>query len=260
LQWQQLVSLAPIKHRPQVRFLVSPDEDFSQIGANSGTSYLDSFKTYKKMMTDPKKRSMYERIFSEFNASLFGTEPKTQKRIAKDGDYSAELQEYEEGLLADRTVEVITDEELLPESIPNSPTLPVLDSRIASIPNSPIPSAPELPAQFDRNVSVSVASRVSTAATVSSWVSNVVSTSVTIPLIEPEVEESPPPSPKVKAKAKAKATTTRPAPRKKKQTEATSEVDPTNDTIPGPSKKAGKAKANITPVGPAPTRTLRNRG
>ena len=152
---------------------------------------------------------VYKRIFSTFNAFLFGAVPTPgADTIAEDGDYDSELERFNAGLHADPFAEDvdITPVPLLPEfSLDKGPG------------SSPVHS--------EHHLSISVTSHVSShAATASSRVSNTVSSSVTLPSAEPEDEEASPPNPEV----------IRPAPRKKgaKSTKKkTAPADPPTKTL-----------------------------
>ena len=153
--------------------MLSPDEDFSQTGVNSGIMYAESFKKYKEMLTGDANSSIFKRVISKFNASLFGTTPVLSNNlIADDGDYDSELEQFRNELLADSPAEVVT-------STGASDTFP-----LASLPPTP-------PIQLDRRVSISVTSHVLHTVAASSQVSNIISSNVTLPS-EPGVKETPP--------------------------------------------------------------------
>ena len=215
---------------------MSPDEDFSPTGSNSGIKYSEVFKKYKEMLTANPDSPVYKRIFLTFNTSLFGARHAlSADAIAEDGDYDSELGKFNAGLHADPLAE---DADMAPVSL---------------LPESPGVEAPELPPlHSEHHVSVSVTSHVSTHATAaSSQVSNIVSSSVTLPSVESEVQGAPPLIPKA----------VRPAPRKKgskllKKATVTSVPGVVDDAIPAPAKKPVKNKSD--PVDP-PAKTLRNR-
>jgi hypothetical protein len=77
--------------------LLSPDEEFSPIGAKSGISYQKSFKAYKDMILAQAPTQRFKRIRSSFDQLLFGTKPTApdpeQPRIDQ-GDYDDEIQLY----------------------------------------------------------------------------------------------------------------------------------------------------------------------
>ena len=197
--------------------MLSPDEDFSQIGVNSGIKYAESFKTYKEILTADRDSPTFERIFSEFNTSLFGTAPPLSgDLVADDGDYDSELEKFRNELRAGSPIDDVAD----------------VRTGKASPPSLPIPSV-----QPDHHVSISVTSHVSHTITASPQVSNVVNNSVILPS-EREVDNPPPSPPKA----------TRPTARKKgskssKPTEvttATAETDPASTTL---KKRSQRAKA-----------------
>ena len=209
--------------------MLSPDEDFSPVGANSGIKYLTSFKAYKKMLTEDPESTMYKRIFSKFNTSLFGTVSIANNNfVADDGDYESELEQFKNNILIGPPVE------------------DVIDARadMVSPSVSPVPS--------DHSVSISITSCVSHTTAESSQVSNTVNSSIALPPnYEVEETETPPPNPLKKPG--------RPLPRKmgaKSSKSTTPDID-ANAAVPAPDKRGGR-KAKATPV-QAPTRVLRGR-
>ena len=211
----------------QVRFLLSPDEDFSQAGSNSGIMYAKSFKKYKEMLTEDPGSRMYTRIFSEFNASLFGTAPTLSNDfVVDDGDYDSEVERFKRDTRAESPVE-------------DAPNMEIDET--TSILSSPAQSH-----QSDHHVSVSVVSRVSHTIASSSQVSNVVNSSITVSS-EREVRESSPPA----------QVAVRPLPTKisgsKTSKSTTAASDPNPETAP-----TRRKKANATPV-ESSQRTLRKR-
>ena len=169
---------------------MSPDGDFSPTGSSSGIKYSEAFKKYKEMLTTNPNSPVYRRIFLKFNTFLFGEVSTPSTNInAEDGDYDSELEKFNAGLHADPFTE---DVDVTPV-----PELPV----------SPLVQATELPPIHSGcHLTISVTSHASmhTAAT-SSQVLNIVSSSITLPSVEPEVKGASPLNPEA----------TRPAPRKK---------------------------------------------
>lgn len=209
---------------------MSPDEDFSPTGASSGIKYSESFKAYKEMLTANPNSPVFKKIFSDFNASLFGTVPTTSGDfIAEDGGYASELEKFRAEVLADHVEEVTTD-------VISSPLLNAL---------------PVLPKD---HVSISVTSHISTnIGAASSQVSNVVNHGTTPPPTESEAEETSPPSPK----APRPTTKKKGGKPSKKNVVTNSESDTAKDT---PSVLPKKSTKRATPaVGPS-TRTLRKHG
>ena len=213
--------------------MLSPDEDFSPVGANSGIKYLTSFKAYKKMLTENPESTMYKRIFSKFNASLFGTVSTATNNdfVADDGDYESELEQFKNDLLIGPPVEDVIETGADTVS-PGSPSV------------SPVPS--------DHGVSISITSCISHTTAESSQVSNTVNSSVALPPnCEVEETETPPPDSPRKP--------SRPLPKKTgaKSSKSTTPNINANAAVPAPDKQAGR-KAKATPT-QAPTRVLRNR-
>ena len=182
---------------------MSPDTDFSQVGAASGIKYADSFAAYKEMIVKDRDSPMYQRIFQEFNTCLFGTAPTPRNDIAPDtGNYESEIEQFINELHEDTSM--------------------VLDVTDLGAPPPPLSNPPAL--QSDHHVSVSVTSHVSHAVATSSHMTNVINTN-TAPSPEPE---TPPSLPKA----------SRPRPKKKGTnptlaTASSSNTDPAGtDSIP----------------------------
>jgi hypothetical protein len=239
--------------------LVSPDVDFSPTGAKSGIKYTESFLTYKDMLIENSDSSVFKRIFSEINASVFGSAPPiSRERVAEDGGYEYEIEQFKAEVFADSPDKTISDDDLFtltlppddpsPQPIAKSPIRTALELPAQPIPEFPIPPAPESPAMPEPHISISVTSHVSTNSVGASQVSNIVNSNVVLPQAELE-NTPPPPSQKVMA---------RPAPRRKvakpKKTPVPSDPG-TADTTPAPSNVT-KGKTAADP----PTRTLRKRG
>ena len=174
-----------------------------------------------------------KRVFSEFNASLFGSTAPTlpSNTIAQDGDYDFQVDQF--------TAELFACEDVVDE----------MDSLTLDGPLDNFP-VPQPPVQSEQRVSISVTSHVSAHAIASSsQVSSVVS-SVALPTDEHGDEEifPLPNGPKVSAPKRKGA-------KSSKKTKAASEPGVAEATIaPAPSKTAKKT----TPVDP-PTRALRVR-
>jgi hypothetical protein len=222
---------------------VSPDEDFSPTGSISGIQYFESFKKYKEMLTDQPDSPVFKRIFSKFNTALFGTTPSaSDKFVADDGDYNSELEQFRAELLEEEEVDALSEPPIVPEC-------PVLPEPLIL----PTTTAPQLPAQAESQISISVTSQVLTNFVGASQVSNIVGSNVNLP--PPESERvSPLPSPIVADQPAQK----KKGARSKKASTAVSEHNAAQDVSPAPSNGTKKGKA-ATPANP-PTRTLRNRG
>lgn len=216
--------------------MLSPDEDFSQTGANSGIKYAESFKKYKEMLTEHPESPTFKRIFSEFNVAVFGTIPTpSDDLVAGDSDYDSELEQFKNGLLEDSPIQAVGDVEV------NETFSPSL---------SPAPTP-----QPEGRISVSVVSHVSHTIAATSQVSNVISSNVSLPSGEHGVSDTSPPVPKA----------ARPAPKKKgaklsKSTTSTSNANADTNTvpIPIPSKRGTAPQPKVASV-EHPTRTLRKR-
>lgn len=173
------------------------------------------------MLAEDSSSRMYKRIFAEFNTSLFGTAPSLSNDfVADDGDYDSEVERFKRDTREITSAEDATDvgtDETSPE----------------------FPSSPAAPHQLDRQVSVSVTSRVShTVATSESQVSNVVTSNISLST-EREARESPPPI----------QVTVRPGPTKKV---------PAKSSTNGVRTRSKKSNQDVAPAEP-PTRALRNR-
>jgi len=219
--------------------LISPDEDFSKVGAKTGIGYPESFHAYKKMLTDDPEDDMYKRIYSIFNASLFGIAPTVNDNLVVDNsNYDSEIEEFKQRLRA-------TD----------SPAEDVTDTGVDEV-SGPSPSRPMPPPQPDHRVSILVASNVSHTVTTSSQVSHVVNSSVSIPPEHGVIEDSPPspqdppsspPPPALKA--------VRPVARKKGGKSKTTASNTNADTAPAPNDQTTRQVKAV----PAVTRALRKR-
>ena len=157
--------------------MLSPDEDFSQAGVNSGIQYAESFKVYKEMLSRDPEDPTFKRIFSHFNASLFSKAPTTSGRVVvDDGNYDIELEQFRNALLADPPVEDVI-------SAGGGKTSPLPSTSVTGAgTNGTSPSTP--PLQPD-HVSISVTSHISHTIAASSQVSNIVNSSVNL---SPELE------------------------------------------------------------------------
>ena len=209
--------------------MLSPDEDFSPVGANSGIKYLTSFKAYKKMLTKDPESAMYKRIFLKFNASLFSTVSIPNNNfVADDGDYESELKQFKNDILIGPPVEDVINAR----------------ANTVSLCVSTIPS--------DHGVSISITSCVSHTTAESSQVSNTINSSIALPPnYKVEETETPPLNPLKKPG--------RPLPKKMgaKSLKSTTPNINANAAVPAPDKR-GSRKAKATPV-QAPTRVLRGR-
>ena len=213
--------------------MLSPDEDFSQTGVHSGIMYAESFKKYKEMLTGDANSSTFERIFSEFNASLFGTVPTlSNDLILDDGNYDSELEQFRNELLADSPIEAGTG-----------------TGANNTSPPSPLPASPLHP---DQRVSISATSHVSHTVVASSQVSNTINNTIVLPL-EPEVIETSPPSPE------AVQLVGRPAPKKKGTKPSRSTSDADANTIPTQKKRAARQAKTVIAPEEHPDRVLRKR-
>lgn len=163
---------------------------------------------------------VYKRILSEFSEALFGTAPPISNEfIADDGDYASELEDFNNGLLADSPAEGVVDVGANRESSPSTP--------------------PALPLE---HVSISVTSNISHTIAGSSQVSNVVNASIVLPS-EHEVEEPPPPKPRA-------------VPRKKTSKSVKSTPDDNADNACAKNTRATRSKVAAAD---RPTRALRDR-
>ena len=192
---------------------MSPDGDFLPTGSSSGIKYSEAFKKYKEMLTTNPNSPVYRRIFLKLNTFLFGEVSTPSANInAEDGDYNSKLEKFNAGLHVDPFAE---DVDVTP--VPELPVSPLVQA-----PESLLVQAIELPPVYSGcHLTISVTSHASThTAATSSQVSNIVSSSITLPLVEPEVEGASPLNPEV----------TRPAPRKKgaKSTKKTTSADPSD--------------------------------
>lgn len=203
--------------------------DFSQSGATSGINYVNSFRTYKEMLSKDPESSMYQRIFSEFNNSLFGTTPVLSNNfVADNGDYDSELERFKD------------------EVESTSPTKVADKARANEFP----PSLPVLPPQSDHHISISVTSNVLHTTAMSSQVSNIISSAIAPPQEPEAVIENPPPRQKA-----------RPAPKKKGGKSLKSIVVTPNadaDAFSTPKNEVNQ-QAESTPTVEPPTRALRSR-
>jgi len=224
--------------------LLSPDEDFSTAGVNSGIKYATSFEKYKEMLSEDPDSRTFKRIFSEFDASLFGVEPTLSNDfVVDDGDYDSEVENFKNGLHA----ETIVDVEV--EDFENGLHAETIADAEVDEPTFPLPPLPTPPVRSDRHVSISVTSHVSHTVATSSQVSSVINSGPTPPP-ECEVEEDPPPRKK----------DTRPQPTKKKEIKVSkpTTTTPKADTDTAPTRRKQAARpAKTAPVEP-PTRVLRN--
>lgn len=226
---------------------MSPDQDFSQTGANSGIDYAGAFKKYKEMLTEDPDDPVYKRIFSEFNAALFGTSPTfSNDLVVDDGDYDSEIERFKNDLREEATANTETDK------------------------TPPIPSPLTVPLPSDPYVSISVTSHVSRTIAASSQVSNVINHSAPLPL-EREVSEAPPPerevmeapSPGPADEVEAPPKPQRPKPRKPTKSSKASKSTPTTSD-PGAdaastSTRTKRTTKQATASPTEPTRVLRNR-
>ena len=104
--------------------------------------YAKSFKKYKEMLTKDHGAHMYMRIFSEFNAPLFGTVPTLSNNfVVNDSDYNSKVKWFKRDTCAESPVEDPTNMEI---------------DEMTSILSSPAQSH-----QSDHHISVSVVSHVS---------------------------------------------------------------------------------------------------
>jgi hypothetical protein len=227
--------------------MLSPDEDFSPAGAKSGIMYAESFRSYKKILSDNPDSPMYKRIFEHFDTALFAPESASSTTIlVDDGNYDAEIAQFMSGLLKDP---VVAD-----------PPVAGVSEAEAGADETLAHPLPPVPVQSESHVSIAVTSHISHTIAASSQISNIVHSSVTL---SPEHEEISPPSiEEVSPPSKEKG---RPAPRKKggKALKPAAEV-PDDNTDAVPIKGGRTTRQNkLVPVEPPldpPGRTLRKRG
>jgi len=230
-----------INYHTQVRFLISPDKDFSTAGFSSGIEYSKSFTQYKEMLIEDYESAPYQRIFAEFDAAVFDkVRAVSDKFVVDDGDYSDQVAKFKRELRAE---EAAREEEAASAEGDKTPLL-----ASPCPPSPPLPSSPTTSLQSDHRVSVSATSNVSHTTVTLSQVATVVNNSMTPH--DDEVTESLPPVRK----------NNRPAPRQKvKSTAVASDIDP--NTVPAaPTRNKRPTKQVAATPGDPPTRRLRNRG
>jgi hypothetical protein len=227
--------------------MLSPDEDFSPAGAKSGIMYAESFKSYKKILSDNPNSPMYERIYAHFNTALFALESASSPTLLVDnGNYDTEIAQFNNELLMDPAVA--------------GPPVAGVTKAEAGADETLAHPLPSVPIQSESHVSIAVTSHISHTIAASSQISNIVHSSVTL---SPEQEEISPPSIKeVPPPSKEKG---RPAPRKKgaKASKPAAEVpDDNTDAVPikGGRTTRQKTHASVEPPLDPPGRTLRKRG
>jgi hypothetical protein len=158
--------------------MLSPDKDFSPAGAKSGIMYAESFRSYKKILSDNPDSPMYKRIFEHFDTALFTPESTSSTTIlVDDGNYDTEIAQFMSGLLKDP---VIAD----PPVAGVSEAEAGADETLAHL-------LPPVPVQSESHVSIAVTSHISHTITASSQISNIIHSSVTL---SPEHKEISPPS------------------------------------------------------------------
>ena len=189
------------------------------------------------MLTEDPNSSVFKRIFSKFNTSLFGTVPILRNDpIVDDGDYDSELEQFRNDLLAESSVDAVA-------SVGASET-----------PLPPLLPAPPLQVQSDHCVSLSVTSHISHTVTASSQVLNVINSSLAVSP-EPAVREPSSSTEVVQPPA-------RPAAKKKgvkPPKPATTTPDPNVDAAPTLNNKRTRRSKAVTAPEEQPARTLRNR-
>jgi hypothetical protein len=219
--------------------MLSPDEDFSPAGAKSGIMYAESFKSYKKILSDNSNSPMYERIFVHFNTALFAPESASSSTLLVDNsNYDTEIAQFNNDLLMDPAVA--------------GPPVAGVTKAEAGADETLAHPLPSVPIQSESHVSIAVTSHISHTIAASSQISNIVHSSVTL---SPEQEEISPPS-----KEKGQ-----PAPRKKgaKASKPAAEVpDDNTDAVPIKGGRTTQQKMHVSvepPLDP-PGRTLRKWG
>jgi len=218
----------------QARFLLSPDEDFSQTGARTGISYTGSFNAYKDLIIAQADTPRFKRIHSEFNALLFGSTPVTPNDIVvvDRGNYDDEVNEY---LREDPTpppIEPSTAANV--DEMPPSPTEPSARTDLNGAPPSP---------HLHRHATTSITHQESHTVTTSSQ-----TVSITALPSEPEAEVDTPVAPPKKS---------RPAPRKK--VASTDSVN-TADATPVPTTRGTRASTRQVAAPPKPSSNTRSSG
>lgn len=111
----------------KARFLLSPDPEFSPVGAITRVDYVKAFKTYRNMILEEASTPTYQAIISSINASLFGkgkTSNRTNRAIGGDGESEDEMEEYRRRLK---------------ESSRPSPDPAVIDTHADSLPTVDVP-------------------------------------------------------------------------------------------------------------------------
>ena len=201
--------LKSIVYYLQVRFLLSPDDDFSQTGSITGISYACSFLKYKEMLTEDPDDPMYQTIFSHFDSALFGSEPVIgHNPIIDNGQYDSEIEEFKDRL---RHTAINANADTEADLAPSSP---------------PIPSP-----QLEQNVSIAVTANVYCA---SSGISNLINNAIPP---ESQTQEPPPPNPKRSGQV----------PKKKGPVRATSNVD-SDAAAPATNRRSTRQAKNATEV------------
>ena len=176
------------------------------------------------MLSDNPGSSMYMRIFSEFNNSLFGTAPILGDRhVADDGNYDSELEEFNNGL-----------DEGSAE-----------DGEVSFPPSLPVPPQP------DHHISISVTSNVlHTTAASESQVSSVISSFIALPPENEAVNEDAPPPQKA----------IRPLPKKKGGRKPKTKAPNTDADAATALNDQVIQRPKATPIAGLATRVLRTRG
>jgi len=146
----------------QVRFLLSPDEDFSTKGSHTGVSYVESFKMYKDLLIDDKNKPLFEPILSELNSLLFSARGAVPRKTAIDdqGDYEDEVQEFLRGnLVPPPTEEGATTDDIDSET-PDSPAgFGTIDIDLEEEPRLPHHAATSIILEDSHTTKVSESSR-----------------------------------------------------------------------------------------------------
>ena len=82
----------------KARFMLSPDPEFSQVGATTHVNYLKSFRTYRDTIRREAHTPTYQAILSSFNISLFGRDSNrilTNDAVCRgDGESEDEMEVY----------------------------------------------------------------------------------------------------------------------------------------------------------------------
>lgn len=217
--------------------MLSPDQEFGEVGGISKINYREAFIGYKKFLSEGT--DSMKNIISYYNREVFESEPKepascsTAATRALDSALDQLRRDLYEG-----TAEEVPP----PPSPPRSSAQP--EDRDKSIPAPP---------QLERNVSISVTSSVSHTVIASSRVSQ--STDNNNPLIPERDAEERPPAPTSKTKTRKKKDKAPP----KSSTTAKASGSDADDDPPAAKKPNSSKRPKASPAAVAPERVTRSR-